>query len=114
MVREPVGLLLEKGGPGSGIGIPLPGSAEEGRPVFAEPVIVHPVRLGVAGTVQLLMGEEPPLDKFLQIQQPGVAGKGGRGHVGGVATPWRHQREDLPGVLPGLGQKVNELPGTTA
>ena len=114
VVGEPVGLFLQKGGSGGGVGVPAPGGAEKGGAVLPEPVIVHTVGVRVTGGVQFLTGEEPPLDKFLQVQQPRAASKGGRGHVGGIAAPRRHQGENLPGVLPGLGEEINELAGAAA
>ena len=92
----------------------FPGLLQQGDTGLGQMVVIHPVRVGPAGPVQLLGGEEPLGRQFIQVDEIGVAGKGGGGHIGGGAVPRWDKGQDLPVVLPGLGEKIHEPPGGSA
>ena len=103
------GVRLEVGGLGA-----FPGLPQQGDTGLGQMVVIHPVRVGPAGPVQLLGGEEPLGRQFIQVDEIGVAGKSGGGHIGGGAVPRWDKGQDLPVVLPGLGEKIHEPPGGSA
>ena len=81
---------------------------------LVQPGIVHPVGVGPPGGVQFLLSEQALPGQLLQIQEKGVARERGWRHVGGITAAGRNQGENLPELLPGLGQKVDEAPGGNA
>ena len=69
-------------------------------------------RLAVDRVVFLEVGRQPALrGQAPQVHQHGVEGHAGRAHVRRIAAARRHQRQDLPQVLLGVLQPVDEVIG---
>ena len=111
VVREPVRLGLQESGAGRSVAVAGPSPAEKGQAGGVEPCVVHVVRIGAASGGELLPGKQPQRRKVLQIQKPRVSGKGGGRHIGGIAAPRGNKGKNLPHVLMGVGEKVDETPG---
>ena len=108
VVGQPAGLRPQKGVLLRPAGRPssLPSPAQQGEAGFGQPPIVHPVQIRISGLPELVRGEQAVPGQVLQVQKPGVACKGGGGHIGGVAAARRHQGENLPPALSRCGKKV--------
>ena len=116
VVRQPVCLLHHKFRQWLGVAHPaaFPCPPQQGDAGLVQPGIVHPVGVGPPGGVQFLLSEQALPGQLLQIQEKGVARERGWRHVGGITAAGRNQGENLPELLPGLGQKVDEAPGGNA
>ena len=69
-------------------------------------------RLAIDRIVFLEIGRQPALrGQAPQVHQHGVEGHAGRAHVRRIAAARRHQRQDLPQVLLGVLQPVDEVIG---
>ena len=104
-----VGLLLLLGG--GELGVALKGLAQQGNAGGVEVFVVHPVRVFTSGRFQLLGGKQALGGQLVQVDEQGVARKGGGGHVGGISVAQGDQRQDLPIALARLGQKVHKAAG---
>ena len=111
VVGEPARLRLQESSTGRPVAVAGPSPAEKGQSGGVEPCVVHMVRIGAASAGELLPGKQPQRRKVLQIQKPRVSGKGGGRHIGGIAAPRGNKGKNLPHVLMGVGEKVDETPG---
>ena len=94
--------LLQKGGVGL---------AQDGQPLFVQDAVVHlfgvaaPVGEGVVGA-----GEQSLRRQQVQVDEIGVARKGGAALVGAVAVAGGAHGQDLPDTLSRPGQEVHKPP----
>ena len=86
--------------------------AEDGEPLAVNETVVH-----LGGTLppgeglKLLGQQQPLLGQIVQVNEVGVAGKGGEGLIGGIPKPGGADGENLPVGLAGLHQEGDKIPG---
>ena len=87
------------------------GQTQNVKAVLIEDLVIDPRRVIPPVDILILSGlQKPPLSQNIQINEVGVAGKGGEGLIGGVAVAGGAQRQNLPAGLAPRRQKINKFP----
>ena len=88
----------------------LIGKAQDAVAVFEDAAIVHMLRVAApVDALKLAALEEPVLYEKVEVDIIGVSGEGGEGLIGAVPIARGTKREELPVLLPGGLEKINEF-----
>ena len=100
----------------AGRGLQSP-EAVKGDPQDGIAIVVHSAIIDLFGiaakikAVHFIPGQKPLFDQLLQVDEIGIARKGGDRLIGGVPETGLAQGQDLPVRLAGFLQEVHELIG---
>ena len=91
---------------------PGDGQTQDIETVPIEGLIVHPLGIPPPVYALILSGlQQSPSGQDIQVDEIGVARKGGVGLIGGVAVAGGAERQDLPAALAPRRQEIDERPG---
>ena len=112
VIRQPLGIFLKEGLIGIIRGKPAVGQTQELAPLLIQLSEADPT--GVAAPVDRLrlpLLQQSLLHQRIQIDEIGIAGKGGKGLVWRIAEARGIQGQNLPDRLARLRKKIHEMIG---
>ena len=90
----------------------LVGFAQHRQPLLVQKAVIHPLRVGAPVQKGVVgAGQQAVRGQQVQVDQVGVARKGGAALVGAVAKAGGPDRQDLPDALPGADQEIDKPAG---
>ena len=83
--------------------------------VAVEQTVIHPAGLAFPAQLGVFLPPQQPLfGQIVQVDEIGVAGKGGEGLVGRIPVAGGTDGQNLPAGLAALLQKIKKIPGRAA